>query len=81
MLSHCLECRKNSETKTPKVVRTKNGTTMPLWKCSVCNSKKLKFFKEQKARGLLSKWTRVKIPILSNFFKLNTFFWKHKRMQ
>ena len=47
---------------------------MPLSKCSVCNSKKLKFYKEQKARGLLSKWTRVKIPILSNFSKLNTLF-------
>ena len=81
MLSYCLEHRKNSETKNPKVVRTKYGITMPLSKCSVCNSKKLKLYKEQKARGLLSKWTRVKIPILSNFSKLNTLFWKDKRMQ
>ena len=27
---------------------------MVLLKCAVCNSKKLKFFKKQKARGFLS---------------------------
>ena len=25
MLSYCLKCRKNTESKIPKVVRTKNG--------------------------------------------------------
>ena len=39
MLSYCLKCRKNKESKNPKVVRTKNGRIMFLSKCSVCNSK------------------------------------------
>ena len=54
MLSYCLKRRKNTESKNPKVVRTKNGRIMLLSKCSVCNSKKSKFLKEQEPRGLLS---------------------------
>ena len=54
MLSYCLKCRKNTESKNPKVVRAKNGSIMPLSKCAVCESKKLKFIKEQEAIGLLS---------------------------
>ena len=37
---------------------------MVLSKCSMRNSKKLKFLKEQEARGLLSNLTGVKISIL-----------------
>ena len=51
MLSYCLKCRKNTESKNPKVVGTKNGRIMLLSKSSVCNSKKLKFLKKQEARG------------------------------
>ena len=54
MISYCLKCRKNTESKNPKVVRTKNGRIMLLSKFSLCNSEKLKFLKEQEARGLLS---------------------------
>ena len=54
MLSYCLKRRKNTESKNPKVVRTKNGRIMLLSKCSVCNSRKSKFLKEQEPRGLLS---------------------------
>ena len=42
MLSYCLKCRKNTESKNPKVVGTKNGRIMLLSKCTVCNSKKSK---------------------------------------
>ena len=28
MLSYCLECRKNTESKNPKAVNTKNGKRM-----------------------------------------------------
>ena len=49
MLSYCLNCRKNTERKNPK-----NRRIMLLSKCSVCNRRKSKFLKEQKARGLLS---------------------------
>ena len=55
MLSYCLKCRKNTESRNPKVVRTKNGRIMLLSKCSVCDSKKSKFLKEPEARGILSK--------------------------
>ena len=40
MLSYCLRCRKNTESKNPKVARTKNERIMPLSKCPVCDSKK-----------------------------------------
>ena len=42
MLSYCSKCIKNTESKNPKVVRTKNGRLMLLSKCEVCNSKKSK---------------------------------------
>ena len=54
MLSYCLKCRKNTESKNPKVVRTKNERIMLLSKCEVCDSKKMKFIKEQETSGLLS---------------------------
>ena len=49
-----MKCRKNTESKNSKVVRTKNGRIMILSKCLVCNSKKFKRLKEQEARGSLS---------------------------
>ena len=51
MLSYCLKCRKNMQSKNPEVLKTQN--IMLLSKFSVCNSKKLKFPKEQEAAGLL----------------------------
>ena len=54
MLSYCLKCRKNAESKNPKVVRTENERTILLLKCTLCDSKKSKFIKEQEASGLLS---------------------------
>ena len=35
---------------------------MLLWKCEVCDSKKLKFIKQQEARGLLSS-LKIKTPL------------------
>ena len=43
--------------KIQKFVRTKNEIMMFLSKCSVCNSKKLKFLTEQEARGLID-WSK-----------------------
>ena len=54
MWSYCLRCRKNTERKNPKVVRTKNARITLLSKFAVCDSKKSKFIKEQKASRLLS---------------------------
>ena len=50
MLSFCLRCRKNTESKNPEVEKTKNGRIMLLSKCTVCNSKKSKFIKEQETK-------------------------------
>ena len=70
MLSYCLKCRKNTESKNPLVVKTKNGRIMLLSKCEVYDNKKLKFIKEQKATGLLSslgiKTLLNKIPLLGH---------------
>ena len=66
-----LKCRKNKESKNPKVVKTKNGRMMLLSKCAAYNCKKLKFIKEQEAKELLSKLTGIKVPILSD---LNKYF-------
>ena len=45
MLSYCLKCRKNTESKNLKIVRTKYGRIMLLSKHKVSDSKKLKFIK------------------------------------
>ena len=42
---YCLKCRKNTESKNPNVPRTKNGRTMLLSNCIVCDSKKSKYLK------------------------------------
>ena len=43
ILSYCLQCQKNTESKNPKVVKTKNRIITLLSKCVACNSKKQKF--------------------------------------
>ena len=40
MLSYFLKCRKNTESKNPEVIRTKNGRIMLISKCAVCENKK-----------------------------------------
>ena len=62
MLSNCLKCKKNTGSKNPKVARTKNRRIMLLSKCAVCDSKKLKFIKQQQASGLLSSFG-IKTPL------------------
>ena len=68
MLFYSLKCRKNTESKNSKVVRAKNRKIMILSKCEVCDSKKLKFIKEQEANVLLSslgiKAPLNKVPLL-----------------
>ena len=62
MVTYCLKCRKNTESKNPKFVRTKNGRTILLSKFAVCDGKNSKFIKEQEASGLLSS-LRIKTPL------------------
>ena len=54
MKSYCLKCRKNTENINPRVSKTSNGRTMVLSKCTICGSKKSRFIKNPKAKGLLS---------------------------
>ena len=61
MLSYCLKCRKNTESKNPKVARTKNRR-MFLSKCAMCGSKKSKLIKQQETSGLLSS-LGIKTPL------------------
>ena len=72
MLSYCLKCRKNMESINPRVVKTINGKTMILSECAICNSKKSKFIKKEKASSILSSvGIRIplsKIPVLSDIF-------------
>ena len=62
MLSYCLKCRKNTESINPKVSKTTNGKMIILSKCSICDSKKSKFIKEQQAKVLLSN-LRLRTPL------------------
>ena len=72
MLSYRLKCKKNTESINPRVSKTTNGKTIVLSKCAICNSKKSKFIKEQKAKGLLSnlglKTPLNKSPLLGYIF-------------
>ena len=54
MVSYCLKCKKNTESINPKVLKTTNGKAMILSKCTICDSKKSKFIKEQQAKGFRS---------------------------
>ena len=71
MLSYCLKCRKNTESKGPKVVKTKNGRIMLLLTYEVCDSKKSEFIKKEEASGLLNslgiKTPLSKIPLVGPF--------------
>ena len=54
MKSYCLKCRKNTANINPNVSKTSNGRTMVLSKYAICGSKKSRFIKNQKEKGLLS---------------------------
>ena len=56
MESYCLKCKKNTENINQKVPASSNGRVMILSKCAICGSKKFRFIKNQKAKGLLSKY-------------------------
>ena len=70
MESYCLKCRKYIKNINPPVSSTSNGKIMILSRCVICNTKKCRFIKKQKAKGILSKLgintPLSKIPILGN---------------
>ena len=68
--SYCLKCRKDTENINSKVSKTNNNRTMILSKCAKFWSKKSRFTKNQKAKGLLSnlgvRTPLNRVPILSD---------------
>ena len=70
MKSYCLKCKKNTESINPNVSKINNGRTMLLSNCAICNSKKSRFIKNQKTKGLLSnlgiRTPLSKVPILGD---------------
>ena len=70
METYCLKCKKNTKNINPKIPSTSNGKSMILSKCAICGSKKLRFIKNQEAKGLLSnlgiKTPLSKVPILGD---------------
>ena len=70
MLSYCLKCKRNTQSINPKVSKTTNGRIMILSTCAVCGSRKLKFIKDQQAKGLFSnlglRTPLNKIPVLGD---------------
>ena len=73
MNTYCLKCKTNTSNIDPKMVKTKNNRLLMQSKCSVCETKKSRFVKEQDAKGLLSnlgiKIPLSKTPLLNFFFK------------
>ena len=72
MLFYCLKYKEKTDRKTPKFVKTKNGRIMVIPNCAVCNSKKSRFIKEQRASGLLSS-LEIKETFKSNSFSRYSF--------
>ena len=54
MKAYCLKCEKHTENINPQVSTTSNDKSMILSKCAICDGKKSRFIKNQKAKGLLS---------------------------
>ena len=68
---------KNTESINPRVLKTSNGKTMLLSKCTICGNRKSRFLKEQEGKEILSslglKIPLSKIPLLDNIlFKCNS---------
>ena len=61
-----MNCRENSESKNPKFASAKNRRIILLSKRAMCDSKKLKFIKEQEPGGLLNS-----LGIKTSFGKIN----------
>ena len=59
--------QKNKESTSALISKTRNGGTMLLSKCAICDTKKSRFITKQEAKGLLSnlglKTPLSKIPI------------------
>ena len=52
--SYCSRCKKDTENINPRVSNTSTDRRTILSKCAICGSKKSRFIKDQKPKGLLS---------------------------
>ena len=70
MKFYCLKCRIDTENTNLIVSITSNGKTILLSKCAKCGSKKLRFIKNQEAKGLLTnlglRTPLSKVPLLGD---------------
>ena len=70
MNSYCLKYKRDTENINPTVSNTSNGKIVLLSKCTKCRSQKLKFIKNQEAKGILSnlsiRTTLRKVPLLGD---------------
>ena len=70
MESYCLKCKKHTKNINPQVSITSNGKVIILSKCAIWGSKKSRFIKNQKTKGLLSnlgiRTPLNKVPILGD---------------
>ena len=57
-----LKCKRNTDNKDAKMLKTKNGKLMLSSKCAVCGGKKSTFMEEQEAEGSLSN-LGIKAPL------------------
>ena len=73
-----MKCGKNTESKYPKVARTKNRRICFYQNVKSVIVKKLKFIKQQEARKLLWNLTGIKVPILNDLQIANILFSKYK---
>ena len=72
MQTYCVTCRKNTENKNTKVIKTKNGI-LQMWPlCCFCGNKKSRFVKKQEAKEILSS-LGIRTP-LSKISGLNILF-------
>ena len=60
--TYCLVCKNYTENTNPKIVRNRQNRLMIQSNCAICDSKKSRFIKEQKALGILSN-LGIKTPL------------------
>ena len=70
MKTYRLKCGKNTQNINTRFSKTSNDRTMVLSKCTISGSKKSRYVKNQKAKGLLSnlgiRTPLSKVPILGD---------------
>ena len=70
--TYWLSCRKYTKNTNPRIVKSKNNRSMIQSNCTICNSKKSRFIKEQQAKGLIInlgiKTPLNKVPLLNILF-------------